>query len=1371
MLFFNRLRMQGSLLLMLMLLISVNQVFSQNFNQVNNCPNADLTFGNFTNWVGTTGTCCPIILTTTGIVAGTHDIVTPGFDPVIVTNQLNRVPQGYNFSAQLGNIAVSWNGSQNTSPPSFAEGLSYTYNVSQATALFEYNFAVVLQDPGHIPSEQPKFELEVLDQNNNPIPCTYYEVAAANNVPGFQTLSGGWHNVPGVGWRNNNRGTIRWRNWTKVGIDLLPYLGQNVTINARTGDCHLKGHFGYGYLVASCKPREITVAFCPGDQNATLTAPDGFSSYEWREFGNPTVLSTNQILTVTNPAQSAVYEVTVNSVMGCSATLTAVVDPVIIVPQFSIQESCNNTVTFNDNSFAQNGTIGLWEWDFGNGALYNQPSPTHTFSGPGNYSIFLRLTSTGGCKDSVQINIDVDTEPDPGFIISQACGLDIGLVDTSVTHPSQGGITQWNWNFGDGNSSAVQNPNHSYAGPGTYNVSLTVTNALGCSQTASQAVTPTPFPDALFSANEVCEGGITSFTDQSTIAISTLNSWQWNFGDGSTDTIQNPQHIYSTNGSYPVTLIVGTDANCYDTIVQNVTVNTNPIIISNPTQVDCFGSLNGSVITSIQNGTPGYTYQWNTGATSQDLTGVGPGNYELIVTDSKGCTDTLIEIIVQPPAPLALSSVVGNIDCFGSATGSVTLSVSGGTAPYAYSWDNGAVTQNLNNVVAGTYTVLVTDTNGCTESLTATITQPAAGMTSSAVATDVNCFGDATGAIATTISGGTAPYSFAWSNSATTQDIANLIAGPYTLITTDQEGCTDTLNVQINQPAAPVALALPSDSVLCFGQTNGALNLNVSGGTAPYSFLWNNGATTQTAGNLAVGSYSVVVTDDAGCKDSIQAVITGPPAPLALSSSEVNVDCFGNATGSITLSVNGGTAPYAYSWDNGAVTQNLNNVVAGTYTVLVTDTNGCTESLTATITQPAAGMTSSAVATDVNCFGDATGAIATTISGGTAPYSFAWSNSATTQDIANLIAGPYTLITTDQEGCTDTLNVQINQPAAPVALALPSDSVLCFGQTNGALNLNVSGGTAPYSFLWNNGATTQNINNLAVGTYSVLVTDDAGCQDSIQAVITGPPAPLALSSSEVNVDCFGNATGSITLSVNGGTAPYAYSWDNGAITQNLNNVVAGTYTVLVTDTNGCTESLTATITQPAAGMTSSAVATDVNCFGDATGAIATTISGGTAPYSFAWSNSATTQDIANLIAGPYTLITTDQEGCTDTLNVQINQPAAPVALALPSDSVLCFRTNEWRAESECLRWNRTVQLPLEQWRDYTECQQSGGGYLFCSGNRRCRLSGLHSGRHYRAAGSARPQQQRSECGLFRKRNRFYHIECKWRNSALCLFLG
>jgi hypothetical protein len=376
-------------------------------------------------------------------------------------------------------------------------------------------------------------------------------------------------------------------------------------------------------------------------------------------------------------------------------------------------------------------------------------------------------------------------------------------------------------------------------------------------------------------------------------------------------------------------------------------------------------------------------------------------------------------------------------------------------------------------------------------------------------------------------------------------------------------------------------------SVNCFGNNTGAIDLTVTGGTSPYSYLWSNGATTQDLTNISAGVYTVNVTDANGCTIANNALsVTQPTAALSTGFNVTDVSCFGNASGAITLTVNGGTLPYSYQWSNGSTQQNLINVPVGTYTVTVTDANGCTSGVASMqITQPSAALSMNNAIDDVNCFGGNTGSIDLTINGGTMPYSFVWSNGATTEDLTNVAAGTYTVTVTDAQGCTagnSTLSIQ--QPAAALTSNVTGTvPVACYGNSTGSIDLTITGGTSPYSYSWSNGATTQDLTNISSGTYTVSVTDAQGCSSTIASItITQPTAGLSASvASTGNVACNGGGNGSVDLTVAGGTSPYTFTWSNGATTEDINNLYAGTYNVSITDANGCTATSSATVSQPA----------------------------------------------------------------------------------------------------------------------------------------------------------------------------------------------
>jgi len=641
------------------------------------------------------------------------------------------------------------------------------------------------------------------------------------------------------------------------------------------------------------------------------------------------------------------------------------------------------------------------------------------------------------------------------------------------------------------------------------------------------------------------------------------------------------------------------------------------------------------------------------------------GIYTVSITDANGCLGFFADTVKQPATLLALSTTQVNVQCQGGATGSIDLTVTGGGSPYTYSWTGGATTQDRSGLAAGTYTVTVTDANNCVKTISATITEPATGITLTETHVNVLCNGGSTGSIDLTVSGGVSPYTYSWTGGATTQDRSGLAAGTYTVTVTDANTCTKTLSTTITQPVV-IALTETHVNVSCNGGSNGSIDLTVTGGTGAYTYSWTGGATTEDLSSLSAGTYTVTVTDANACTKTLSTTITQPTA-LVLTETHVNVLCNGASSGSIDLTVTGGVSPYTYSWTGGATTQDRSGLAAGTYTVTVTDANACTKTLSATITEPAAGITLTETHVNVLCNGASTGSIDLTPSGGTSPYTYSWTGGATTQDRLNLAAGTYTVTVIDANGCTKTLSATITE-ATVVVLTETHVNVLCNGSSTGSIDLTVSGGVSPYTYSWTGGATTQDRSGLAAGTYTVTVTDANACTKTLSATIT-EATTIVLTETHVNVLCNGNSTGSIDLTVSGGVSPYTYSWTGGATTQDRSGLAAGTYTVTVTDANACTKTLSTTITE-ASTLALTETHVNVLCNGASTGSIDLTVSGGVSPYTYSWTGGATTQDRSGLAAGTYTVTVTDANACTKTLSATITETTALV-LTETHVNVLC----------------------------------------------------------------------------------------------------
>ncbi|MUV02416.1 hypothetical protein GN157_01735, partial [Flavobacterium rakeshii] len=706
-----------------------------------------------------------------------------------------------------------------------------------------------------------------------------------------------------------------------------------------------------------------------------------------------------------------------------------------------------------------------------------------------------------------------------------------------------------------------------------------------------------------------------------------------------------------TEGTYSV---VVTDANnC--TYTHNFTITEPDAITATAatTQVDvlCNGAATGSATIDVTGGTGAYTYLWDdsNAQTTATATGLTAGTYSVVVTDVNNCTYTHNFTITEPDAITATAGTTQvDVVCYGEATGSATIDVTGGTGTYTYLWNTGDTTATISGLTAGTYTVDVTDVNGCVYTHSFTITEVYT-ITATAATTqvDVLCNGAATGSATIDVTGGTGTYTYLWNTNETTATISGLTAGTYSVVVTDSgSGCNYTHTFTINEPTA-LAVTSSFTDVLCNGESNGTATVAVTGGTGTYTYLWDNGQTSATATGLAPGDYTVTVTDANGCLVVQNFTIDEPDALEAATGSTHNdVSCNGGADGEITVVIQGGVTPYSYAWSDGQTAATATGLSEGNYTVTISDANGCTLTENFTISQPdAMALTSATVVNDAVCNGGASGLITVDVQGGIAPYSYLWDNGQTTATATGLVAGTYTVDVTDANGCVLTESFTVNEPTALSTIGSQSD-VVCNGENNGEASVVVSGGVAPYTFEWSTGETTDAISGLAAGTYFVTVTDDNGCIIIQNFNIGEPPALIeGAATTQVNVLCNGAATGEINLVVEGGVTPYTYLWNDGQTTASLSGLTAGTYNVEITDDNGCVLNLEFEITQPdAIVVTDATMQSNVTCNGTATGEATIDVEGGIMPYTYLWSNGEITSTITGLVAGTYTVDVTDANG-------------------------------------------------------------------------------------------------------------------------------
>lgn len=574
-------------------------------------------------------------------------------------------------------------------------------------------------------------------------------------------------------------------------------------------------------------------------------------------------------------------------------------------------------------------------------------------------------------------------------------------------------------------------------------------------------------------------------------------------------------------------------------------------------------------------GTPPYTYQWSNGGTTALITGLGAGTYTVTVTDQAGCTAVgSVNVLVFGNEGIWIGDMITNVTCFGANNGMATAMPMSGTAPYTYLWNTGATTMKITGLAPGTYTVTVTDANGCFGSLPFIITQPT-DLSVTKNATPANCAPNGTASV--TPNGGTAPYSILWSNGQTNFTITNLAPGNYSATVTDANGCTEATTVSVTGAGTSLSLQ-GSVQILAGCNVGGSATVSVSNSAGPFTYLWSNGQTTAVGTNLPVGNSSVTVTDViSGCSGTTTVNVAQATPIITTITATTNATC---ATGgSATVSAMGSVAPYTYLWNNGQTTATATNLPAGTYTVTVTDATGCVKTATATVLQSQGPSVTAQVTVNATCL---TGATATaTATSGTAPYTYLWSNGQTTATATNLASGVRTVTVTDANGCAASASVTISVPNAPTVSASVTAAATCL--VGGSATAVGAGGVAPYTYKWSTNATTATIINLSSGTYTVTITAANGCTASTSLTINAPTPPTVVISASSNANC--NQPGSATAVASGPGGPYTFKWSNNETTATAVNLTGGTYTVTVTAANGCTATTTVTIALTNNGIT------------------------------------------------------------------------------------------------------------------------------------------------------------------------------------------
>ena len=818
--------------------------------------------------------------------------------------------------------------------------------------------------------------------------------------------------------------------------------------------------------------------------------------------------------------------------------------------------------------------------------------------------------------------------------------------------------------------------------PPNTNYSVTVTDAL----LAQQSLNLTSGP-----GNEypIVNFNITNAT--STVGGSAEANVFWPYG----------YYVSWSTGS-TTNMIINQPAGTYNLTIENslgcmfdttVTINSATFNVDFlKADISCFGMNDGSAWLDNLNGVSPYSFLWSTGATVDSIFGLSQGNYSVTIIDNTPDTVMLLTNIINP-TEIEISHII--TDNTGTNNGAVDITVWGGTPPYSFIWSNGATTEDIANLPNGFYSLTIEDANSCPLSDGFIVSNPPPpAFSSTAIVTHIDCYGDCDGAIDLTVTGGYTPYTYSWSNGATTQDLTNMCSGIYQVTVSDFYLDSQSLNIGISQPP-PIYITPSVTPATSVGAIDGAIDLTVQGGNSPYTFAWSTGATTEDISGLSAGTYYLSIFDNDLCSYIDTLVVDY--LVLSINESVTDPTCYGNCNGQINLTIINGTPPYSTLWAGGETNQSLTNVCAGYYPVTVTDAASGIVIGGITVLEPDSFSLVPTIINE-NLTAGILGSINLNVSGGTSPYNYAWSNGATTEDISFLLQGTYFITLSDANLCFVIDSFIVGQDITPILSVNGTiTDIPCYGDCTGAVDLSLTGGITPYTFDWSNGETSEDIDGLCAGSYSVNVFEPGSLQlgnpwpwsytftDSTHTIII-QPGTIALNGSSAPVGsiigvfyndngvlkCGGyiewtGVTNAISAWADDPGTPTKDGFDVGEpiiwqiYASGVSYILDAQYTIMpnqgyyansgfsgiasLNNSTGAFSTFSFTVNQASELIITSNIS-PVDTVGGNNGEINITVSGGTPPFSFEWSNGATTEDISSLGVGAYIITVTDDLGCT-----------------------------------------------------------------------------------------------------------------------------
>ena len=724
-----------------------------------------------------------------------------------------------------------------------------------------------------------------------------------------------------------------------------------------------------------------------------------------------------------------------------------------------------------------------------------------------------------------------------------------------------------------------------------------------------------------------------------------------------------------TSTTYTLT---ATNACGADTVAVPVTVYPPLNLLLATQQVNCNGANDGQVTAVPIGGAGGATYTWTPAlGTGPTLTNLPAGSYTVTVVDSANCRDTATAVLSQPPPLQITVDTVVNVSCAGAATGSITVSGSGGTGAITYALDSGPFIQQntFGNLPAGAYTVSIRDANGClaTSSFIA-ISEPVNPITLNLDSVLNTTCNTPLGALAVSASGGNPGYTYTlvdFSGNVVQNSgiFTGLNPGSYPVMVTDTLGCSDTLNAEITEVADPSAVIDTIGLVRCYNGNDGLIQVTGTSGSPPYQFTLDGGAQvlpgpTALFTGLTAGPHELSLQDAAGCRYVLNFFITQPDSLYGEIGITTDPDCAGEPDGSAVVLAFGGVPPYRYGTPPSFSNQ-FTGLLAGNYTWPILDANNCTALVSATINEPTPLQALIGDQEGISCYGQADGVLDFTALGGTPAYQFSFEGSPflDSSRFEGLPAGSYTVVARDDKGCLDSLTVTLIEPDSLTLAVTGLTDVTCYNGSDGTVTVSGGGGTTPYTFAFDTltFVNTPVLTGLAAGRYAILLRDANGCIAEDIAEI-GEPEEIIGDVTAVPITCYGDDNGRAEVTVLGGTGPYTYLWTDGQTSRIATNLSPGNHLVLVTDANDCEIALSTEIIEPPEMVFDTLGSTDVTCFDGTDGTAIAVASGGAGDLRYQWSNGGTDTTLTQLPAADYTITVVDTNGCELRETLPINQP-------------------------------------------------------------------------------------------------------------------